>query len=64
MENSFDTNPVAQQITKQIREDLFEDMSKRDIKDRIMEAYPDFPQTMFEICYTEAFTTLTENLCQ
>ena len=64
MENTLENNPIAQEIVKKIKHELFEDMSKQDIKEKIKDAFPNFPDHMFEICYSEAFTTLVDDLSQ
>lgn len=58
MENSLENNPIAVEITKKVQELLFEDMEKADIKEKILSAHPNFSETMFEACFSEAFTTL------
>lgn len=60
MENSLENNPIAVAITEKVRELLFEDMSKADIKEKIKSAHPNFSETMFEACFSETFTTLAE----
>ena len=64
MENSLNDNIIAQEIVKKIKHELFEDMSKQDIKEKIKDAFPNFPDHMFEVCYSEAYTTLIEDLSQ
>lgn len=58
--NSLENNPIAVEITKKVKELLFEDMPKSDIKEMIQAAHPAFTEEMFESCYSEAFTTLAE----
>lgn len=57
---NLETNPIAVEITKKVKELLFEDMPKQDIKEMIKSAHPNFSDTMFEACFSEAFTTLAE----
>jgi hypothetical protein len=63
MKTTLENNPIAQEIVKRIKTDLFEDMSKQDIKEKIKEAFPNFTDHMFNACYSEAFTTLIEEQC-
>jgi hypothetical protein len=58
MENSLETNPIATAIQDKIRELLYEDLSKSDIREKIKAAHPNFPDHLFEWCFTEAFCTL------
>jgi hypothetical protein len=58
MENSLETNPIAVAIQDKIREMLYEDLSKSDIREKIKAAHPNFPANLFEHCFTEAFCTL------
>ena len=64
MENTLENNIIAQEIVKKIKHELFEDMPKQDIKEKINDAFPNFPEHMFEVCYSEAYTTLIEDLSQ
>jgi hypothetical protein len=41
-----------------MKEMLYDDLSKSDIREAIKEAHPGFPEHLFEECFTEAFTTL------
>ena len=58
MENNLSTNPAHTVIQDKIREMLYEDLSKSDIREKIKEAHPNFPDHLFERCFTEAFCTL------
>ena len=55
---SLENNSIAQSVTEQIREHLYNDLEKSDIKTLISDAYPHFNDEVFEMCFTEAFTTL------
>ena len=58
MENNLETNPIALAIQEKIGEQLYEYLSKSDIREKIMAAHPNFPDHLFEQCFTEAFCTL------
>ena len=55
---SLETNPIFEAVTEQIREHLYNDLEKSDIKTLVKDAYPHFNDEVFETCFTEAFTTL------
>jgi hypothetical protein len=46
------------EVTENIKECLYNDLKKHEIREIIKDKYPDLPKTVFEQCYTEAFTTL------
>jgi hypothetical protein len=55
---SLETNPIAQDIIGFITEYLYNDLEKSDIKILVKDAFPDFNDEVFELCFTEAFTNL------
>ena len=54
----LETNPIAEAVQEKIKELLYDDLEKSDIKDLIKEAYPHFPDTLFEECFANAFCSL------
>jgi len=46
------------EVTENIRECLYNDLKKQEIREIIKDKYPDFSRSAFENCYTEAFTSL------
>ena len=64
MDKGLESNIIAQEIVRKIKHELFEDMSKQDIKEKIKAAFPNFPDHMFEVCYSEAYTTLANDLSE
>lgn len=46
------------EVTENIRECLYNDLKKHEIREIIKDKYPDLPKAAFEQCYSEAFTTL------
>ena len=51
-------NPIYLAIQEQIREMMYNDNSKVDIKEVIFSKFPNLPESAFELCYSEAFCTL------
>lgn len=45
-------------IVNKIRDFLYSDMSKADIKELIFEMFPDMDEATFQECFSEAFCTL------
>jgi hypothetical protein len=58
MDNTLENNPIAEAITEKIREMLYEDISKSDIREAIKTSHPNFPSAIFEECFSEAFATV------
>jgi hypothetical protein len=56
--SGLEANPIAIAIKEKMKEMLYDDLSKSDIREAIKEAHPGFPDHLFEECFTEAFTTL------
>lgn len=54
----LESNPIAVAIKDKMKEMLYDDIEKAEIREVIKEAYPDFPDFLFEECFTEAFTSL------
>ncbi len=52
-------NPIAKAITEKMTELLSEDMNKRDIREKINETYPNIEPFIFEVCFCEAFASMT-----
>ena len=57
-ESNLSTNPVYTAIQEKIREMLYEDLGKSDIREKIKGAHPNFPEHLFEHCFAEAFCSL------
>jgi hypothetical protein len=45
-------------IVNKIRDFLYSDISKADIKELIFEMFPDMDEATFQECFSEAFCTL------
>jgi hypothetical protein len=45
-------------IVSKIRDFLYSDMSKADIKELIFEMFPDISEETFQECFSDAFCTL------
>lgn len=45
-------------IVSKIKDLLYSDMSKADIKELIFEAFPEVDEKTFQECFSEAFCTL------
>jgi hypothetical protein len=58
MESNLATNPIYLAIQDKIRDLLYEDLSKSDIRETIKTAHPNFPDHLFEQCFADAFCTL------
>jgi hypothetical protein len=61
--SKFDTNPIAQAIqdsplVQQIRNLLYEDMPKSEIREIIQSKLPNLTKQEFDLVFTEAFVTL------
>ena len=61
--SKFDTNPIAQAIqdsplVQQIRNLLYEDMPKSEIREIIQSKLPNLSKQEFDLVFTEAFVTL------
>ena len=56
--SGLEANPIAIAIKDKMKEMLYDDLSKSEIREVIKEAHPGFPEHLFEECFTEAFTTL------
>jgi len=56
--SGLEANPIAIAIKDKMKEMLYDDLTKSDIREAIKEAHPGFPEHLFEECFTEAFTTL------
>lgn len=55
---NLEQNPIAIAIKEKMKEMMYDDIEKAEIREVIKEAYPGFPEHLFEECYTEAFTSL------
>jgi transposase len=51
-------NPVHQAVQEKVKELLYEDLSKSEIRELIQSAHPNFPAHLFEEVFTEAFCSL------
>jgi hypothetical protein len=49
---------LLMEVTDLIRECLYRDLRKFEIREIVKDKYPDFPPSEFESCFTEAFTSL------
>jgi hypothetical protein len=61
--SKFDTNPIAQAIqdsplVQEIRNLLYEDMPKSEIREVIQSKLPSLSKQEFDLVFTEAFVTL------
>ena len=61
--SKFDTNPIAQAIqdsplVQEIRNLLYEDMPKSEIREIIQSKLPNLSKQEFDLVFTEAFVTL------
>jgi hypothetical protein len=51
-------NPIYIAIQEHIKEMMYNDNSKQEIKEVIFSKFPDLPASAFESCYSEAFCSL------
>jgi hypothetical protein len=49
---------IYTEVTDLIRECLYRDLRKFEIREVVKDKYPGFPPSEFELCFTEAFTSL------
>lgn len=54
----LESNPIDQAVKERIKELLYDDLEKSDIREVIKEAYPHFPDFLFDECFSEAFCAL------